>query len=70
MRWAISWEREHSEFLLTSVQWRWGLGWERGHSPGKGVSRELVVGVDMVASRSNLQITGGLRALWSQGGSA
>lgn len=41
------------------------VGWEGGHSPGKGVSWELVVGVDMVGSRSNLQNTRGLRALWS-----
>lgn len=46
-----------------------GLGWEAGHSPGKGESWELVVGVDMVGSRSNLHNTGGLRALWGQGGS-
>ena len=33
----------------------WGRG---GHSPGKGVSTEFVVGVDMVGSRSSLQIQG------------
>lgn len=45
------------------------LGKGGGHSPGKGVSTEFVVGVDMVGSRSSLHDTGGRRALWGQGGS-